>query len=131
MLLYQIQVMATVIEMDENISLGKQLQQDVNGGVVLIITFTVNPEDEEQFVKTWAAAAEISKKTSGVTSAQLHKGIAGSHVYMSFHVFESTAAIKQQYKNPSFPSKLSEYPTSIVTSNHVFKKVAVPGICVE
>ena len=56
MLLYQIQGMATVIEMDENISLGKQLQQDVNGGVVLIITFTVNPEDEEQFVKTWAGS---------------------------------------------------------------------------
>ena len=123
--------MATVIEMDENVSLGKQLQQDVSGGVVLIITFIVNPEDEEQFVKTWSAAAEISKKTSGLISAQLHKGIAGSRVYMSYHIFESTAAIKEQYKNPSFPSKLSEYPACIVTSNHVFKKVAVPGICVE
>lgn len=123
--------MATVIEMDENVSLGKQLQQDVSGGVVLIITFIVNPEDEEQFVKTWSAAAEISKKTSGLISAQLHKGIAGSRVYMSYHIFESTAAIKEQYRNPGFPSKLSEYPAGIVTSNHVFKKVAVPGICVE
>ena len=123
--------MATVIEMDENVSLSKQLQQDVSGGVVLIITYIVNPEDEEQFVKTWSAAAEISKKTSGLISAQLHKGIAGSRVYMSYHIFESTAAIKEQYKNPSFPSKLSEYPAGIVTSNHVFKKVAVPGICVE
>ena len=123
--------MTKVIEMDEKVSLSTQLQQDVGGTVVLIITFTVNPEDEDQFVKTWASAAEISKKMSGVISAQLPRGIAGSRVFMSYHVFESTDAIKQQYKNPEFPSKLSEYPASTVTSSHVFKKVAVPGICVD
>jgi quinol monooxygenase YgiN len=121
--------MTKIIEMDEKVSLGTQLQQDV-GAVVLIITFTVNPEDEDQFVNTWASAAEISKKTSGVISAQL-RGIAGSRVFVSYHVFESTEAIRQQYKNPDFPSKLSEYPPTTVTSSHVFKKVAVPGICVD
>jgi quinol monooxygenase YgiN len=122
--------MIKIIEMDEKVSLGTQLQQDV-GAVVLIITFTVNPEDEDQFVNTWASAAEISKKTSGVISAQLLRGIAGSRVFVSYHVFESTEAIRQQYKNPDFPSKLSEYPPTTVTSSHVFKKVAVPGICVD
>ena len=122
--------MTKTIEMDEKVSLGTQLQQDV-GAVVLIITFTVNSEDEVQFLKTWASAAEISKKTSGVISAQLYKGIAGSRIFVSYHVFESTEAIREQYKNPDFPSKLSEYPPSTVTSSHVFKKVAVPGICVD
>jgi quinol monooxygenase YgiN len=122
--------MVKTIEMDEKVNLGTQLQQDV-GAVVLIITYTVNPEDEDQFIKTWASAAEISKKTSGVISAQLHRGIAGSRVFMSYHVFESTEAIRQQYKNPDFPHKLSEYPASTITSSHVFKKVAVPGICVD
>jgi heme-degrading monooxygenase HmoA len=122
--------MTKVIEMDEKVNFGTQLQQDV-GAVVLIITFTVNPEDEEKFVKTWTSAAEISKKTSGVISAQLYRGIAGSRIFVSYHVFESTEAIRQQYKNPDFPSKLSEYPVSIVTSSHVFKKVAVSGICLD
>jgi hypothetical protein len=54
--------MTKVIEMDEKVSLGKQLQQEA-GDVVLIITFIVEPEDEDKFVKTWASAAEISKKT--------------------------------------------------------------------
>jgi quinol monooxygenase YgiN len=120
--------MTKVIEMDEKVNFGTQLQQDV-GAVDLIITFIVNLEDEEKFVKTWAAGAEISKKTSGVISAQLYRGIAGSRVFVSHHVFESSEAIKQQYKNPDFPSKLSEYPVNIVTSTHAFKKVAVPGIC--
>jgi quinol monooxygenase YgiN len=122
--------MTKVIEMDEKVNFGTQLQQDV-GAVVLIITFTVNPDDEEKFVKTWTSAAEISKKTSGVISAQLYRGIAGSRIFVSYHVFESTEAIRQQYKNPDFPSKLSEYPASIVTSSHVFKKVAVLGICLD
>jgi hypothetical protein len=91
----------------------------------------VHPEDEEQFVKTWAEAAEISKKTSEVISAQLYRGIAGSRVFVSSHVFGCTEAIRQQYSNPDFPTKLSEYPASTVTSSHVFKKVAVPGICVD
>jgi quinol monooxygenase YgiN len=122
--------MTKVIEMDEKVSLGKQLQQEA-GDVVLFITFIVEPEDEDKFLKTWTLAAEISKKTSGVISAQLHKGIAGSRVWISTHVFESTDAIRQQYSNPDFPKKLSEYPDRIVTSSHVFKKVAVPGICVD
>jgi heme-degrading monooxygenase HmoA len=118
------------IEMDEKVPLSTQLQQNVNGGVVLIITYTVNPEDEDQFIKTWASAAEITKKTSGIISSQLHKGTAGSRVFVSYHVFDSTEAIRQQYSNPDFPAKLSGYPASVVGSTHVFKKVAVPGICV-
>ena len=117
--------------MDLRASFGSQMQQDV-GAVVLIITYAVNPEDEDQFVKTWASAAEISKKMMpGAILAQLHRGIAGSRVFVSYHVFESTEAIRQQYKNRDFPSKLSEYPASTVTSAHVFKKVAVSGICVD
>jgi len=32
--------------------------------------------------------------------------------------------------DPEFQSKLSAYPASTVASPHLFKKVAVPGICV-
>jgi quinol monooxygenase YgiN len=125
---YHSQYMKT-IELDEKVAFSAQLQQDVSGGVVLVIMYTVNPEDQDQFIKIWAEAAEISKKTSGVIAAQLHKGIAGSNVFLAYLVFESTEAIRQQYSNPNFPAKLSEYPANIVVSTHVFKKVAVPGIC--
>ncbi|MGA6992022.1 MAG: hypothetical protein WBX81_16510 [Nitrososphaeraceae archaeon] len=58
-------------------------------------------------------------------------GIASSRVFISYQVFGSAEAIRQQYNNPEFPSKLAKYPSSIMTSSHIFKKVAVPGICVE
>jgi hypothetical protein len=50
--------MTKVIEMDEKVSLGKQLQQEA-GDVLLFITFIVEPEDEDKFLKTWTLAAEI------------------------------------------------------------------------
>lgn len=52
-------------------------------------------------------------------SAELYRGIAGSRVFVSCHVYESTAAIKQQYENPEFPAKLSEYPANIVSASQI------------
>ncbi len=83
--------------MDEKVPLSTQLQHNVNGGVVLIITYTVNPEDEDKFIKTWTSAAEITKKTSAIISSQLHKGTAGSRVLVSYHVFDSTEAASQTF----------------------------------
>jgi heme-degrading monooxygenase HmoA len=120
-----------IIEVDEKVTRDEQLQQDV-GTVTQIVTYTVNPEDTDQFLRTWAYVAEIAKKsTPGVISAQLYRGIAGSNVFTSNLVFESTEAIRQLYKNPDFPAKLSEFPPRTVAAPHLFRKVAVPGICVD
>ena len=121
--------MVKVIEFDETVTLKTQLEEDV-GSVILIDKFTVNPEDVDHFLKTWASVSEIVKKHPGVISTQLHRGIAGSCVFVGYIVFESTATINQLYNSPEFQSKISEYPGSVVVTAHIFKKVAVPGICV-
>jgi heme-degrading monooxygenase HmoA len=119
-----------IVEMDEKVNLSTQLQHDV-GTVIQITKYIVNPDDVEQFLKTWTSAAEIAKKVvPGVISAQLHRGIAGSSVFVAYLVFESTDAIRQLQRNPDFPAILSTFPASTVASPHLFKKVAVPGICV-
>jgi quinol monooxygenase YgiN len=122
--------MAKVIELDEKVTLKTQLEEDV-GAVILINTFTVNSEDVDQFLKTCASAAEIAKKLPGVISSQLHRGIAGSSVFVAYVVFESTETIKQLNNSPDFQSKISEYHASTVVSPHVFQKVADPGICLD
>jgi heme-degrading monooxygenase HmoA len=121
--------MVKVIEFDETVTLKTQLEEDV-GSVILIDKFTVNTEDVDHFLKTWASVSEIVKKHPGVISTQLYRGIAGSCVFVGYIVFESTAAIKQLYNSHDFQSKISEYPASFVVTAHIFKKVAVPGICV-
>ena len=59
--------MVKVVEMDEKVPLSKQLEKDV-GPVILINTFTMNPDDVDQFLKIWTSAAEITKKFPGVIS---------------------------------------------------------------
>jgi hypothetical protein len=87
--------MVKVIEIDERVPLGKQLDKDV-GPVILINTFTM--EDADQFLRTWTSAAEISK-FPGVISVQLHRGIAGSSAFVAYLVFESVESIRLQSKS--------------------------------
>jgi heme-degrading monooxygenase HmoA len=119
-----------LIEMDERITFSDQLEEDV-GPVVVISKFNIKPEDIDKFLKSWASGAKIMKQQPGFISTQLHRGIAGSGVFINYTVFESAEHFKRASNNPDFQSKLSDYPVNAVVSPHLFKKVAVPGICVD
>jgi hypothetical protein len=51
---------------------------------------------------------------------------------INYAVWESSDRYKQAFDRPSNPSlsTLSDFPANTV-SPHLFKKVAVPGICVD
>ena len=91
----------------------------------------MKPEDVDGFPRAWAAEAEIMKRQSGFISTQLHRGIAGSCVFINYAVWESTEHYKRAFNNPEFQSMLAKHQASTIASPHLFKKVAVPGICVE
>ena len=120
--------MPRFVEMDNSTTLFAQMEQEV-GTVVLINAFTVEPEDEEQFLKTWAADAAVMKQQSGFISAQLHKGIGRSRVFVNYAVWESAAAFKRAFHNPDFQAKMRDYPPNATVSPHLFQKITVPGIC--
>jgi quinol monooxygenase YgiN len=117
-------------EMDEKVTFSGQLEEDV-GPVILINKFNVKPEEMDQFLKVWAAVAKIMKQQPRFISTQLHCGMAGSCVFINYAVWESTAQFKRALNNPEFQSYAEKYPASTVISPHLFKKVAVPGICVS
>jgi heme-degrading monooxygenase HmoA len=123
--------MIKLVEMDEKVTFPAQMEEKVGGPVIVISKFNVNPEDVDQFLKEWASGAEIMKRQPGFISTQLHRGIAGSSVFVNYAVFESTEHFKRASNNPEFQSKLTQYPASIIVSPHIFKKLAVPGICVD
>ena len=116
--------------MDEKVKLSTQMDSRA-GPVILINKFNVEPDDVDQFLKTWAADSAIMKRQPGFISAQLHRGIAGSCVFLNCAVWESTEHFKQAFNNPEFQSSIKGYPESTTASPHLFKKVAVSGICVE
>jgi heme-degrading monooxygenase HmoA len=122
--------MPQLVEMDRHVALFEQMEEQV-GSVILINTFTVEPEEAERLQEAWAADAAFMKQQPGFISTQLHRGIGGSSVFFNYAVWESVEHFKRAFSNPEFQSHLQKYPPSAVASPHLVKKVAVPGICVD
>ena len=123
--------MAKFVEMDERVGIFAQMEEDA-GPVILINKFSVSPEEFDQFLKGWATEAKKFKQQPGFISTQLHKGIGGSGTFVNYAVWESAAHFKKAVSIVMDPQeKMSAYPPSTVASPHLFKKTAVPGICVD
>ena len=122
--------MLTVQEMDERVSIRDQLSQE-NGPVILVNTFRVAPKDADALLEAWAADAAYMKQKPGFISTQLHRGVAGSSVFLNYAVWESVEAFRAAFTDPQFQATFARYPDTTVASPHLFQKVAVPGICVD
>ena len=120
----------TFEEMHPMTPLAQQLQDPFGGSVVLINTLTVALKDRDALVAAWAVDAAYFKQQPGFISAQLHRGIGASPVFLNYAVWESVEAFRTAFGRPEFRSRLAQYPDSVVASPHLFEKVAVRGICV-
>ena len=123
--------MVKIVEADEKTTLNTQLDADVGGAVILVNKFIVQPEDVEQFLKVFQATTKVMKQQPGFISAQLHRGIAGSSTFFNYAVYESVEHFKRAFNTPEFRSSMANLPPNTMMSPHLFKKVAVPDICVE
>lgn len=121
--------MPKFVEMDPAVTLVDQFADD-GGPVVLFNTFTVPSEDADRLLAAWAADAAIMKRQPGFISAQLHRGIAGSSVFLNYAVWETVTHFRAAFANPEFQSRVAEYPDTATISPHLFRPMAVPGICV-
>lgn len=120
--------MVAFLEMDETVTLRAQMA-DEGGPVVLVNRFTVAPDEADQLLAAWTGDAEWMQRQDGFVSTQLHRGVAGSCVFMNYAVWESTAHFRRAFAHPEFQARIAQYPPSAVASPHLFRKVAVPGIC--
>jgi quinol monooxygenase YgiN len=123
--------MPKFVEMDERTPLSKQMEEEDTGPIVFMNKFSVNPSDVNEFLKRWAADAAEFKKQPGFIWAQLHRGIAGSGTFVNYAVWESTAHFKKAVGNVDVQARISEYPDSVVISPHIFRKIAILGICID
>jgi heme-degrading monooxygenase HmoA len=117
-------------ELDDRVPLADQLSEEV-GPVILINTFRVAPEDADTLLEAWAADAAYLKQQPGFISTQLHRGIAGSGMFLNHAVWESVQAFRNAFGDPQFQATFARYPDSTLASPHLFQKVAVPGSCVD
>ena len=116
-----------MIEMDPSTTLGAQMEHDA-GPIVLLNVFTVAPHEADALVEAWAADAALMQRQPGFVSAQFHRGVGGS-AFLNYAEWATLADFRRAFANPEFQAGLRRYPPSTVASPHVFRKVAVPGIC--
>jgi heme-degrading monooxygenase HmoA len=122
--------MPKLVEMDPYITLFSQMEQPVDGPIVLLNVFTVAPDEADQLIDVWARDAAIMKRQPGFISAQFHRGVGGT-AFLNYAIWESMVDFKRAFLNPEFQAAMSTYPQSTVASPHIFQKLAVPGICVD
>lgn len=121
--------MVKLTEMDDSVTLQQQLMTEA-GPVILINQFKVKPEEADQLIAAWRQDALFLKQQPGFISAQLHRGIAGSSVFINIAVWQSVAEFRQAFSQPEFRRSLDSYPPSTAAAPHLFQKIAVPSICV-
>ncbi|MEM7533944.1 MAG: antibiotic biosynthesis monooxygenase family protein [Chloroflexota bacterium] len=117
-------------ELSESVSLAQQMESTEEGPIVLINVFTIDPADEEPLIAAWKHDAEYMKEQPGYISTQLHKGVGGSPTFVNYAIWESVESFHNAFQKPEFQSRIAQYPSSAVTSPHLFKKIAVSGLCV-
>jgi heme-degrading monooxygenase HmoA len=122
--------MPKFLEMDPAVTIAAQMGEEGGGPVVLINTFVVPPEDADKLLEAWTSDAAIMKRQAGFISTQLHRGIAGSGVFLNYAVWQSVAHFRAAFSNPEFQAQLGAYPDSATATPHLFRKVEVEGICV-
>lgn len=114
--------------LDPNCPIQAQLENDT-GPVVLVNLFTVDPAEADALIAAWQTDALWMKKQPGYISTQLHKAVGDSSMYLNYAVWESVADFRTAFSNPEFHETLSHYPSSAVTSPHLFEKLAVSNCC--
>ena len=122
------------IEMDENVTLAVQLEEEEGGRpVILINKFNVEPKDLDQLLNAWTADAAYLKQRTWFIYSQLQRGIGGSCVFINYAVWESvrhTLSRRQAILHLGRRLHLIQIVLRGITLSF-FRKVAVPGICVD
>ena len=116
--------------LDPNFTIQQQMAEDETGPLVLVNIFAFDAADEAAFLKAWSDDAAYMKARPGFISAQLHRAVGDSPIYFNHAVWESLDAFRAAFSDPGFQATLSHYPSSTSASPHLFRRVAVPGVCV-
>jgi heme-degrading monooxygenase HmoA len=121
--------MPSFTPLDPQFPLQRQLELGASP-VILINIFTLAPEDEPALLTAWSEDARFMKSQAGYISAQLHRAVGPSPTFLNYAVWESIDAFRSAFSNPEFQRKLANYPESVTVSPHLFRRVAVPGVCI-
>ncbi len=128
--------MVKFVEMDDRVKFKNQIEEKIDGSVILINKFNVEPNKVEQFLKDWEEDATNFNNNQDLFLHNCIKGFGKSSVFINYAVWESIEHYKKAINKILFSSE-SQWPLlkyddeSLVISPHLFKKIAISGICVD
>ena len=61
----------------------------------------------------------------------LLRGIAWSHTFINYAVWKSAEHFKRAFNSTEFRASSNDLSANIVMALHLFKKTAIPDICVD
>jgi heme-degrading monooxygenase HmoA len=115
--------------LDAKVPIFQQINIDLSP-VVVVNIFQVTEGDIPALLSAWEKDANWMKQQPGFISTQMHRGIAGSTVFMNYAVWESVAHFRAAFQHPEFKKSMERYPSSTVASPHLFARLTVPNLCV-
>lgn len=121
--------MVNIAHLDPTTPMWDQFQEKT-GPIVLINTFFVPRDSIDEFLKLWEEDAKIMKAQPGFISTQMHRGTANSQLLVNIGIWESSEALARAHANPDFQESTKKLPDGVIAHPHIFKKVAVEGVCV-
>ena len=107
------------------------LQDEDAGPIIVMNKFHVNPQEVDEFLQVFTKTTETFKQQPGFISAQPAFGESLAVPHSLIISFGNLAHFKQAFDRPEFKSNMAKVLPNTVMSPHLFKKVAVPGICVD
>ena len=116
-------------DLDDAMPFPAQLGEET-GPVVLVNTFVAPHGQVDEVVEAWAEDAAWFRSQPGYVSAQLHRGVGASRALVNIAVWESAQHLRAAFSAPQFQGHRERYPDGTVATPHLFRTVAVPGICV-
>ncbi|NEA43634.1 antibiotic biosynthesis monooxygenase family protein [Streptomyces sp. SID11385] len=119
--------MVEMRNLDPETPMFAQFAQET-GPVVLTNTFVVPPERGEVFLTLFRRQAEYMKARPGFVSLQMHKGTAGSRLFMNVAVWESSAALAAALRSPEFQRLAADFPSDVVSYPHVFERIDIERV---
>ena len=91
--------------------------------------FNVDPQEVDEFLQVFAKTTETFKQQLGFISAQLHRGIAGSTIFVNYVIWESAAHFKQAFNRPEFRSNMAKVLPNTVVSTLIQESSSIGFLC--
>jgi hypothetical protein len=101
------------------------------GPVILINKFNVKEEQVQEFLEAWQMMLSTLNNNQGSFLHSFIVELVEAACFSTTPFGNQNERLKRAFNTPEVKFRLDRYPSTVVASPHLFKKVAVPGICVD